>query len=749
MLEEPSVLDYIKSKIAPWRYPPVGQSRAANLEETPPSDPPALEQTSEGIPSTVRSGFGWPWRALLGLILGLAAQSILDSTVRNNPIWSAAAMLGVMLYALAFGLILWSAWRGEWIAIFRSPATVDPALTPASDPLTVHGLWLIFGLVSAGLVFLTSGDNLFSGLSLSLLMVAIVSLVAAFWHRMPRGNPIGGWSSRMRSGLKRVVGSSLAKGNLANSLAFWAILMLGAYFRFSNLETTPGEMTSDHAEKILDVLRVLAGQTNIFFPNNGGREALQIYMVAALHYLLGIEINFIALKIVSSLVGFLSLPLLYMLGKEIANRRVGLLAMAFAGVAYWPNVVSRHGLRLPFYFLFTALVMLFLVRGLQRKQRNDFIWLGVALGASLYGYSADRILPILVAAGIAIFLLNEKLKRNTAEVRGGQQILWYFLISLVLASVIFLPMLRYFLEQPEAFLYRTMTRISSVEQPLPEPAWLIFLKNSLRALAMVSWSNGEVWTTSIPYRPALDLVAGGLFWGGAALALVDTLRHRRWISLFLLISIPVLMVPSILSLAFPAENPNLYRTGGAIIPIFLLVGLAMDGLMTTLENGLVGLGMVYRKWMVSWSLALFLLCISAFQCYDLVFNQYRTLYQLSAWNTSDMGAVVRNFTGTIGPVENVWLMGYPYWVDARLVGINAGYPLRNFALFPAEVKQIPENEQAKLFLLNSEDHVAIEALQQRFPQGVLTAYHSETPGKDFDLFYVPPVDGGTQTQPGG
>lgn len=749
MLEEPSVLDYIKSKIAPWRYPPIGQIGATEPQEEQPPDLPALEQSSEEIPSPVRSGLGWPWRALLGLILGLAAQSTLDSTVRNNPIWSTAAMLGILLYLLAVGLILWSAWRGEWTATFQPLSPVDPARKPASDPLMVHGLWLIVGLASAGLVFLTSGDNMLSGISLSLLIVAIVSLVAAFWHSTPGGNKYGGWLSDMRSRLKGMVGSSLTKGNLLYTLAFWAILVLGAYFRFFNLETTPGEMTSDHAEKILDVLRVLAGQTNIFFPNNGGREALQIYMVAALRHIFGAEINFMALKIVSSLVGFLSLPLLYMLGKEIANRRVGLLAMAFAGVAYWPNVVSRHGLRLPFYFLFTALVMLFLVRGLQRKQRNDFIWLGIALGASLYGYSADRILPFLVAAGIAIFLLNEKLKHKTADPGVSQRILWYFLISLVLAGVIFLPMLRYFLEQPEAFLYRTMTRISSVEQPLPEPAWLIFLKNSLRALAMVSWSNGEVWTTSIPYRPALDLVTGGLFWGGATLALVDTLRHRRWISLFLLASIPLLMLPSILSLAFPAENPNLYRTGGAIIPIFLLIGLAMDGLMTTLENGLAGLGMVYRRWMVSWSLALFLLCISAFQCYDLVFNQYRTLYQLSAWNTSEMGAVVRSFTGTIGPVENVWLMGYPYWVDARLVGINAGYPLRNFALFPAEVSQLPENEQARLFLLNSEDHVAIEALQQRFPQGVLTPYRSETPGKDFDLFYVPPVDGGNQAQPGG
>jgi len=43
----------------------------------------------------------------------------------------------------------------------------------------------------------------------------------------------------------------------------------------------PGEMFSDHAEKLLDVGDVLNGKLSIFFPRNSGREAIQMYLTAA------------------------------------------------------------------------------------------------------------------------------------------------------------------------------------------------------------------------------------------------------------------------------------------------------------------------------------------------------------------------------------------------------------------------------------------------------------------------------------
>jgi len=253
---------------------------------------------------------------------------------------------------------------------------------------------------------------------------------------------------------------------------------------------------------------------------------------------------------------------------------------------------------------------------------------------------------------------------------------------------------------------------------------------------MFSWSNGEVWTTSVPYRPALEVASGALFWAGVLIVSITYLRKRQWEHLFLLLSIPVLMLPSIMALAFPSENPNLYRTGGAVIPVFLSIALSLDGLMTSLKDRL-------PKWgsKLAWAIAALLLLFTAYQGYDLVFNQYRQEYEQSAWNTSEMGKIVGDFAGTYGQVDNVWVMGYPYWVDTRLVGIIAGFPLHNFALFVQDLGQIPNNQDAKLFLIKPEDWQALDALHKRFTQGILTSYPTKDPAKKFLLFFIPPQKG--------
>jgi hypothetical protein len=140
------------------------------------------------------------------------------------------------------------------------------------------------------------------------------------------------------------------------------------------------------------------------------------------------------------------------------------------------------------------------------------------------------------------------------------------IVLTLVAIVLFLPLLRYSLEDPEMFVFRSFTRLGSVERPLPGPAWQIFLGNLWKATIMFTWDNGEIWVHSVTHRPALDVVSAALFSLGVVLLIVRYLRKRQWFDLFLLLSVPLFMLPSILSLAFPAENPSLNRTGGAIVP---------------------------------------------------------------------------------------------------------------------------------------------------------------------------------------
>jgi 4-amino-4-deoxy-L-arabinose transferase-like glycosyltransferase len=475
------------------------------------------------------------------------------------------------------------------------------------------------------------------------------------------------------------------------------------------------------------VLDVLHGQTPVYFARNTGREFFQFYWTALVIKIFGTGVTFFSLKLGTVLAGLLTLPYVYLLGKEYANRRVGLLAVVFTGLASWANIISRLGLRFPLYPLFVAPALFYMLRGLRRRSRNDFIWSGLALGIGLHGYTSFRIVPLLIVIGFVLFMLHKQTGDDRRKALTG------LVVITMISLVIFIPLLRYAVNNPEMFAYRTLTRVGSLEQPLPGPAWQIFLQNLWNAITMFNYSDGEIWVHSVIHRPALDLVSGGLFIIGLVLLVIRYITRRTWQDLFIFLSIPILMLPSILSLAFPGENPSLNRTAGAIIPVFLIIALAVDSLMASMEAKLSGF---FGK-IVGFTVAIILVVLSGVQNYDLVFNQYYTVYQRSTWNTSEMGKVIQEFAGSGGSLSSAWLVGYPYWVDSRVLGFTAGYPGHDYAIWPEQFKDTLAVSGPKLFLVNLQDTTDLVLLSELYPTGEFTIYQSKVDSKNFIIFKVP------------
>jgi hypothetical protein len=307
------------------------------------------------------------------------------------------------------------------------------------------------------------------------------------------------------------------------------------------------------------------------------------------------------------------------------------------------------------------------------------------------------------------------------------------LAIIIISFIVFLPLLRYMTENPDIVLYRAMTRVSQLERPLPDAPWRIFLQNLWGSLTMFAWDDGEVWPISVPHRPLLDVVTSVLFHLGVVLLIIRYIRQRHWFDIFTLVSIPALMMPSILSLAFPGENPSLNRSAAAMIPVFLVVGMSADALLTALEAA------SSSQWgkRFAWALGAFLFLWASLQNYDVMFNQYRKLYDASAWNTTEMGEVVRSFVTLTGNSDTAWLVGYPHWADSRLVMINAGFPMRDNAIWPENFKDTLDDPRAKLFLVNINDSASLAALQALYPEGSVTEYQSKYPNRNFLVFFVP------------
>ncbi|HSQ39609.1 MAG TPA: glycosyltransferase family 39 protein, partial [Anaerolineales bacterium] len=689
-MNEPTVLDYFKSIFKDWKsFTAFLRAWADRADTTQMIETSPLEEIH---PQNVESSTAFPWRSLLALLIALAAQRMFEPPDRN-------AILGVSLYIAALGLVIWAFVRG---GLKAAPL---PASQVHADPLTVRGglflLSMIFGIAAFLLMwdlnflgvdvpFWPTQANRFNGWNITVWALAIFLFIRAFWLPEPQ------------SLLKRIV-FSLSHIRITRwGLLVLAVVALTLFFRFHRLSTVVPEMTSDHAEKLWDVFDITNGEYSIFFPRNTGREPLYIYLSALLTPFTGI--SFLTIKLASVIGGLLMLPYLYLLGKELGSKRIGLLAVAFAGIAYWPIVIERFALRISFYPLFVAPVLYYLIRGLRRQQRNDFILAGIALGLGLNGYMPFRIMPFAVVAIVVIYLLH---------VRGNQirkqTLLWLGLLALT-AWVFFIPLARYAVDDPDMFGFRALSRLGSIERPLPGPAWQIFLGNLWNAAKEFNWNNGGIWVHSIPYRPALDVVSGVLFLTGVLLLLARYLRSHRWTDLVILLAIPMTQMPSILSLAFPSENPSLNRAAGAIVPAFLLVGIGLDGLMAAF-------GSEKKRAALGWSLAGILLVFSSIQNYDLVFRQYNQQYTESAWNTSEIGAVMTDAMQSGVPAENVWVVPYPHWVDTRLPPIWAGLPGWDIAKPRENLPDTLAVAGPKVFMVSMGDAETIALLQTLYPLG--------------------------------
>ena len=157
------------------------------------------------------------------------------------------------------------------------------------------------------------GGNAFKIGNVTLWLLAIAFFVYSLWLPYRRVRQERSVDDRRRDLLWRSVDSR--RGCMV------------VFFRVYQIATVPPEPFSDHAEKILDIYDITQGQTRIFFPRNTGREAFQMYWTVLVNWVFGTGLSFMSLKIGTVIFGLLTLPYMYLLGREIGGYRVGLLAL--------------------------------------------------------------------------------------------------------------------------------------------------------------------------------------------------------------------------------------------------------------------------------------------------------------------------------------------------------------------------------------------------------------------------------------
>lgn len=657
------------------------------------------------------------WVALALFTVGLLVAFLTQRVIYENG----ATLAAGLAYFSALLLLLAAYSRsGSLLALALRPPM--RAVTPAPPPNPARALFALPAFVFALIAFFEARANVFTPLGVSAWATCLILFFIAFWE----GSPLAGWDTA------RAKIAALRRKDKRGQRARWlliallGVLALGAFFYFYRLDALPAEMTSDHAEKILDTYDILHGKFSVFFERNTGREPLQFYANALVVWLGLAPLDMLALKIVGATAGVLTLPAVFLLAREMFDAKVGLLAAFLCAVSIFPLAIARIGLRYPLAPLFVAWTLFFLLRALRRQTRNDFLLAGILLGVGLNGYSPFRVVVGLTLAWLVVWRLYD----FNVTANGTRRYVLNAVLLFGAALLVCAPLLGYISAHPDRFAYRMATRLTSLEVPVQGNPPLIFLDNNLRAFGMFNVRGDVVWVNSLPNAPAVDFLLGACLLAGALYALYRLLRFREYPFALIFSAVFILLLPSTLAFAFPEENPSVVRAGGVAPLIMLLAALPLAWSYKlfaragseTLGAFLVGVVLVG-------------ILLTNFNLY---FTKYDDEYRRAAWNSTEIADALRVFAEKNNDWEHIYVVSAPHWVDYRAVGIHLG----NFDF----QSHLVENERQfveqardpapKLYVLKNQDAVSLAQLEKLYPSGVAVRVDSKTPGRDFVAFFT-------------
>ncbi len=613
------------------------------------------------------------------IVVGIAAQLAIAADM---------AGLGVACFIIAAACAV----------ISIKPQAQAPILQTRSSPrlpFKARVILLVVSLAAGAGAFVFSSGNLYTIHGVILWIISIVC-----WWLV--------WSVRQQQKLSFVQGTRTSHAQFAPVVILGLILALGAGFRFINLYDNPREMNSDHTEKLLDITDVLNGTPHVFFERNTGREPWQFYWTVMLIKLFNLRPDFMALKIGTALISLIMLPGVFLLAREVFGLKTALIATLFAAVASWGVLAGRFGLRHGLNPCAVAWTMYFLVRGLRRSERNSMLAAGVCLGIGLQGYIPFRAMIVVYVIAIGVWVVWQYVHRQPHLARYA---LLNGALSLVMAVLVFMPLLRYITENLDQFLYRAATRVTSLETPIEGNIADIFIDNVKNVVLSFNYTKDEVWVANLVDKPAMDEVLGGLLVIGAAGVIALSIKKRDPWPVVMLSAGFIMLLPSAIAIAFPHENPSVLRTGGAI-PLLMCVCAYIPG--SLLDD---------RKWVLPGGALVAVVCVAVVGLnISRVFVEYPASYCPRSQNASDIGNEMNAWISSGHNRNNAYVVGYPYWVDSRAVGVWIGDI--NFSntvgagIGAIDAAAVDLHEQPGWFALNEDDKESVSRLQARYPDGI-------------------------------
>jgi hypothetical protein len=288
---------------------------------------------------------------------------------------------------------------------------------------------------------------------------------------------------------------------------------------------------------------------------------------------------------VAALVGTLTVPVLYALGRELerGNDRPltgifdippalpWLAALALATMR-WHVHFSRVGIEPVLVPLLLVLILWALFRALRTNGPAAWIALGVFTGLGPYAYPAGRLLPVVVV-GLAVWALLRRQGDKETRKQGGRglrPVACGLLLAGIVALVVVAPLAWNWLQHPDQLLLRS-GQIATGAGGAPTGSKVTAFgvtDNLLAALGMFSLRGDGDLRNNVPGLPVLDPLMSVPFYLGLLLTLW---RWKRPAGGGLLLAGLIMLVPTVLS----EYAPHFRRALGAAPVVALLCGTGL------------------------------------------------------------------------------------------------------------------------------------------------------------------------------
>ncbi|MCP4165226.1 MAG: hypothetical protein GY759_04945 [Chloroflexi bacterium] len=492
------------------------------------------------------------------------------------------------------------------------------------------------------------------------------------------------------------------------------ILAVAVAARFYALDVYPNGCQSDECNNGLDALEWLAGSGYTpYAETNEGQSTLFTYLIAGAISLLGPTVQ--SMRMVSALIGVLTVLVFYFLAREAYDQRIALLTTALLAADRWHITFSRIVYELIMVPLVLSLQALFLFKALKTGRRRWWLLSGMALALGMNTYTAYRVVPFFFAAYFAYWLIAHRNRiRNDFE---------GMLVFAAGAAVAVAPLAAYTIRNWGVFISR-INHISVFRDVEIAGSYAPLWSNLRKTLLMFNSAGDNAALNNLPGSAILHAIVALMLILGLAWAI-------RWfwkeLPLFYLLWFAAVASLAVLSVAH--EAPSARRPIGLLPVIYLLVAAVFTQLWKTW-----GAAWGERRWR---PLAVGLSALVIFVVGANVYTYFRVqAVNPSVWAAySPNESAVGKYLADVSPDDRIYMTAqYTHHSAVKYIGGPHNITPLNLT------RDIPLREDPGAdveFILDPIDERLIPLFQQLYPSGILEAHQDRFGRTLFFTYRIP------------